>query len=120
MQKRDIAKDREFCANIKEAVAVVLAPSLVIPMLEHYIDRAEAAEVQVADLGCAVRSALARAEAAETRVAELEALVSSIIPKAMWASCAYREHKDADPTTHCCDWSKVVEDAVYMLRGTGV
>lgn len=43
------------------------------------------------------------------RALEAEELLRDILPMAMWESCRYREHAEADPTTHCCDWNEIAE-----------
>ena len=43
------------------------------------------------------------------RALKAEELLRDILPMAMWESCRYREHAEADPTTHCCDWNEIAE-----------
>lgn len=51
------------------------------------------------------------------RLAEAEALLKRIRPGAMFASCQYKTHEDAEPTFHCCDWNEVVEEIeAFLLR----
>lgn len=44
-------------------------------------------------------------------------LLKDILPLAMGASCAYRDHPEADPTQHCCDWNQFVERICDVLGG---
>jgi len=43
------------------------------------------------------------------RAMRAETLLRDILPMAMWESCMYKDHPEANPTTHCCDWNEVVE-----------
>lgn len=49
------------------------------------------------------------------RAMKAEDLLNKILPMAMWESCEYWEDKEADPTTHCCDWNEVVEQIRRVL-----
>ena len=47
----------------------------------------------------------------------LKGLLTEILPGAMWASCSYKEHPNADHFFHCCDWNEVVERIQAVLKG---
>jgi hypothetical protein len=50
------------------------------------------------------------------RALKAEELIRDILPMAMWESCRYREHAEADPTTHCCDWNEIAERIREVLN----
>lgn len=50
------------------------------------------------------------------RALKAEELLRHILPMAMWESCRYREHAEADPTTHCCDWNEIAERIREVLN----
>lgn len=52
---------------------------------------------------------MAERDAAEGREGALRELMGDILPGAMFASCNHKNHEQADPTFHCCDWSEAVE-----------
>lgn len=55
--KRDIVKDRSLCADYGSLIGIGLSPHIIVPILEHYIDRAEVAEKRIAELENAIREA---------------------------------------------------------------
>jgi hypothetical protein len=57
----------------------------------------------------------ARLQAAEARERALRECISNALPGAMFVSCEYRDHKDADPTFHCCNWNETVKQFQQAL-----
>jgi hypothetical protein len=55
------------------------------------------------------------AEHAIERAMRAEKLLRDILPMAMWESCMYKDHPDANPCTHCCDWNDFVERIKEVL-----
>ena len=49
------------------------------------------------------------------RAIRAEMLLRDILPMAMWESCMYKDHPDANPCAHCCDWNEVVEQIQEVL-----
>jgi hypothetical protein len=85
-------------------------------------DRADKAEAEVERLRLMVESitggldeAIEAVHFLETENAKLrEYLKSEILPLAMGASCKYQQTKEAHPTVHCCDWTRVVDEIQVM------
>ena len=50
------------------------------------------------------------------RAIRVETLLRDILPMVMWELCMYKDHPEANPTTHCCDWNEVVERIQEVLR----
>lgn len=66
---------------------------------------------QVEEARKLITSAIAASERQEGEIQSLKDLVRESIGGAMFVSCFYQDHEDADPAWHCCDWSEWVEKA---------
>ena len=109
---RDLQKDLELCEKATEGPweimvrdGVIIIPGIVSGA-NGYSGYYDPPEKEDAEFIAAAREGWPYAI---ERALKAEELLRDILPMAMWESCRYREHAEADPTTHCCDWNEIAE-----------